>query len=186
MKRENTQLRQQLALSTQLLTALASGHEVSSILRGLRDQEDPATIAQRITSSSPLPSVKRNSSPDSGGNTLSLVPLHGKHESDLSNFDPVYKSPFEKTSSTMHESDLSSLDSPYASPLKKPSTSTTLDASSQTAQINGRLSSSRSIRGLRSQACCGPTDLSDHRLIKHLFSIYWIWVHPTHTILNME
>lgn len=185
MKRENTQLRQELASSTQLLTALSSGHEVSSILQGLRDQVNVETIAQRIAPLSSSPLVKRSSSADSCGMTWSHVPLHGKHERSLQESVPAYGSPSTKTSSMRHESDLSTPGSPYESPLTQPSPMT-LDASSQTPQVHARPSPPRSIDELRGKACRGPTDLSDHRLIKHLFSIYWVWVHPAHTILDME
>lgn len=184
MKQENTQLRHQLASSTQLLTALGSGYEVSSILKGLRDREHVAAIAQRIAPLSSSPQVKRSSSRDSCGMAWLQVPLHGKHEANDSNLDPACESPSTMTIPTKHESDLSTLGSPYGHPLTQPAPM--LDASSQTPQVHARPSPPRSVGELRSKACRGPTNLSDHRLIKHLFSIYWIWVHPAHTILDMD
>ena len=129
--------------------------------------------------------MKRSSSEDSCGMTLSRVPSLAENEESLPRLDPAYESPSTATPSMRRGSDLSTLETPYNSPLPQPSPMT-LYASLQTCQAHARPSPPGSVSELRSRACRGPTDLSDHRLIKHLFSIYWVWVHPAHTILDME
>ena len=43
-----------------------------------------------------------------------------------------------------------------------------------------------SLQALKSRACRAPTELSDQRLIRQLFAIYWTWIHPDHKILSMQ
>ncbi len=129
--------------------------------------------------------MKPSSSEDSCGMTLSRVPSLAENEESLPRLDPAYESPSTATPSMRCGSDLSTLETPYNSPLTQPSP-ITLNASSETCQAHATPSPPGSVTELRSRACHGPTDLSDHRLIKHLFSIYWVWVHPAHTILDME
>lgn len=176
MKRENSQLRQQLAATTQILSALRSGHEVSRILQALQDQEDLATIAQRFRPSIPSAELKRSSSIDSLDTAMSCIP---SHEGASSPSTPAF--------APTNSSKVSSPDSLRGSYFAKSPTRKT-DASSQTTpySITQSPSGPKTICELRSNACRGPTSLTDHRLIKHLFSVYWVWVHPNHKILDMN
>lgn len=166
MKRENTELRQQNFLYTQILTALSAGSEVAAILRGLQNQVDLDAIVQLIASSpSSSPAMKRSPTMNSSDEDTEMtsIPLEEKDAGKLADDDP--------TQNQVNE---------------KKRTSKTREASSQTDPVDECCSLPTSIKQLRDRACRGPTKLSDHKLIKHLFSVYWIWVHPSHTILSME
>lgn len=184
MKRENNELRRGLNATTQILSALRSGHEVSSILQALQDHEDPTAIVQSSLNSMSSAQVKRSSSMDACSTTMSNISNHG---SAYSNPPPAFESPSTPVSAMALDSNVSTPDSPRRSPFAK-SASRTVDASSQTAlsPLTPILSTPKTVCELRSKACQGPTDLSDHRMIKQLFSIYWVWVHPYHKILDMD
>ena len=155
MKREIVSLRRREVSSTQILDALAANRQISTVLHGLNDQEGLTTIARRIGPASPLKARFTSTSEEVGS--------------------------ISKTTSPKQER----LSTPPSKEGSKASTSTTCDASAQTTYGSSLRPQDVSLSALRTRACHGPTDLSDHRLIRHLISIYWIWLHPTHNILDM-
>ena len=168
MKRENTDLRQQNLRYAQILNALSNCYEVSAILHGLQNQGDIESIAQMISCSRSSPAMKLSptlNSLDKDTDVLSILRqkrCNVKHACDNSSQDLVDEDSAERALSKAQH------------------------ASTQTVLPDQRFTLPRSIQELRKRACRGTTQLSDHHLIKHLFSIYWIWVHPSHAILNMD
>ena len=161
MKQEISALQHREALSTEILAALAADQEVPTILQGLQDHDDLSSIVRMIRS-----------------------PSKSKSSTGLSSesYDTSIASPLECYGST----GASSVDADYENSLNSP-------ADMQAPKFGTAICTKKSPQlmwpqshyEMSSNACRGPTDLSDHRLTKHLFSVYWVWVHPSHMILNM-
>lgn len=130
LQRENGELRRQNALSGQILRALRSDRQVSSILQLLKDQEGLALIAKIANS----PSIESSiNSPSEGKPAVKEGLMEPKHESKGSH-----------------------------SP----------DRATETAPSE--------IRYPWITAPC------DEQLTKHLFSLYWTWIHPAYLLFSME
>ena len=164
MKREITELRHKEATTNKIFASLAADRETSAVLRGLRNHEDLSSIANKIRES---PTLEDRST--SSWNLL---------DGSMSNCstDERYAS---TDASSVHKGSESLLSSPLGSPAVMSPTPPNTEATLRPSQPE-------SIKILRERACQGPTDLSDHRLIKHLFSIYWVWIHPSDMILDMQ
>ena len=162
MKREITELRHQESIANEIFAALATDRETSTVLQGLKSQEDLSSIANKIRKSQSW-DVTGISSPNVRDESMSASSDMRYATTDVS---------------SVHQGSESLLSSPSDSP-----------AMQSRIHLNSEATlrpSPESIRTLRARACRGPTDLSDHRLIKHLFSIYWVWIHPSDMILDMQ
>ena len=145
MKREIIDLRRSHSLAMRVLNALAADRSVPRILKGLRAQEDLASIARLIESS---PATE----PEAMFEESPLTEEHGE-----SLYDSIMDtSPEDSQASYAPGNQL------WTGFIRNPST---------------RVDPNRP----------GPwrTPLVNELLIKHLLSLYWVWIHPAHPILNM-
>lgn len=189
MKGEFAELQRKYDLSTKRYETLASNPKVASIMQGQKHGQTQGYDGRVIKSSSSSPRDTCGSSPKA---FEKCVPVPDPKFSIEGDQCPSKNARFKESSTPTSDKKsvrrrASSPPSPNSEGVsqKTPSTSTssTCDQSSQT---NPNIGSCSSIQELRRKACCGPTDLSDHRLIKQLFSIYWVWCHPVHQILSMQ
>ena len=148
-------------MSSEILAALAADQGVPAILRKLQGHDDLSSIVGMIRSpnSSKAPSSSSSSEP----------------------YDMSVGSPLERYGST----DASPVKVEYESPSSSSSDMNTGIFSTAIHGDSSQMIQPQSVQEMRSNACRGPTDLSDHRLIRHLFSVYWVWIHPDHAIFNM-
>ena len=145
----------------EIFTALATGREVPAILQGLKDREHLTAIAHMVRLSKP--ENQSSSSMDSPKAT-----------------DSIY-SPVARGTITGASSLAPGYTDSLASPLPL------LAMQRQPSSVVGsppQLSPLLSAKEIKKRACHGPTDLSDNRLIRWLFSIYWVWVDPAQILVN--
>ncbi|KAL6715834.1 hypothetical protein ACLMJK_006795 [Lecanora helva] len=164
MKREINELRQQEAIATRIFTALAADRDVSAILQGLRNRDDLFSIAKAIKYPEP--------------SEASSFPSPNIQDDSIAS-----DSPSDQYASTEASSSQRGFGGPTSSPADISSAKSQLLLNSEGISPS---SQSDALRELKAKACQGPTDLSDQRLIRHLFSVYWVWSHPIHMVLNMQ
>lgn len=145
MKREIIDLRRSHSLAMRILDSLAADREVPRILKGLRAQEDLASIARLLETS---PGAET-------GAMLMGSPLAEEYaESSYSSLMGTSVGDSEASNAGENEQRAALVGSP------SPRTN---------------------------QSRLGPwgTPLVNELLIKHLISLYWVWIHPAHPILDM-
>lgn len=145
MKREIIDLRRSHSLAMRILDSLAADRDVPRILKGLRAQEDLASIA-RLLEKSP------------GAETGAMLVD-----------SPVAEEYAESWYGSLMGTSVRDSEASYAG------------GNQQRAGLVG----SPSTRTNQSRLGPWRTPLVNELLIKHLISLYWVWIHPAHPILDM-
>lgn len=146
MKKEIIELRRSYAVATRILNSLAADRDVPRILKGLRAQEDLASIA-RLIDSSPTPEPE-------------TIIADSPMTEDYS--ESSYSSIMDTTSPEDSQTSYAAESQVWSDMISSPST-------------------------MENPSGSGPwrSPVANELLIKHLLSLYWVWIHPAHPILDM-
>ena len=186
MRCEINELREKVVLSTQIFDALASKRHVLAILQGLEEQQDLSTIARSIASPTRL-QLGANSRPQEVKETNATLDIERmdkaaeteamKAKEEMKAIEEMEETEameeIEALEDTMEMEEAEEMEERFDVHKDKniyPDHAPARDWLTLTS---------------RKESCQWPAALPGSLLIKQLISLYWVWIHPAHPILDM-